>query len=127
MDTYPTHAPSDATAWWDETLDQYHVELERRIQHYLADAVMTPQGCLELGSEACPARIQWRGQRMRVYQLIAWARANEAPRPRSVVRHLCNNRACINPDHLAIGTQAQNLFDQRQKRSQDIAQYWSYE
>lgn len=88
---------------------------------------MTSEGCLELGTAECPARIQWRGHRMRVYQLIAWASANEAPRPKSVVRHLCNNRACINPEHLAVGTQAQNLFDQRQKRAQDIAEYWSHE
>lgn len=127
MGTRPSHPPSDARTWWHETLEQHHVELEQKIQQYLTDAVTTPQGCLELGSEECPARVQWRGQRIRVYQLIAWARANEAPHPRSVVRHLCNNRACINPDHLAIGTQAQNLFDQRQKRAQDIANYWSHE
>lgn len=28
-----------------------------------------------------------------------------------VVRHLCNNRRCIRPDHLTTGTQRQNLND----------------
>lgn len=28
-----------------------------------------------------------------------------------VVRHLCNNRRCLNPDHLAIGTHADNVRD----------------
>jgi len=29
--------------------------------------------------------------------------------PRMVARHLCNNRLCVNPDHLAGGTQKQNI------------------
>ena len=27
------------------------------------------------------------------------------------VRHLCNNKACCNPDHLELGTQADNMQD----------------
>lgn len=122
-----THSDTNTASWWDDTLNHHQEELSDKIQRCLADAVVTREGCLELGTAECPARIQWRGQRMRVYQLIAWASANEAPRQKSVVRHLCNNRACINPEHLAVGTQAQNLFDQRQKRAQDIAAYWSHE
>lgn len=28
-----------------------------------------------------------------------------------VVRHLCHNRSCVNPAHLAVGTQTENLQD----------------
>jgi hypothetical protein len=28
-----------------------------------------------------------------------------------VVRHLCHNRTCVNPDHLKVGTQAANIQD----------------
>jgi len=28
-----------------------------------------------------------------------------------VVRHKCNNRGCINVDHLCVGTQADNVMD----------------
>lgn len=28
-----------------------------------------------------------------------------------VVRHLCNNRSCVNPKHLTLGTQADNVKD----------------
>jgi hypothetical protein len=29
----------------------------------------------------------------------------------SVVRHLCHNKACVNPAHLALGTQQENMQD----------------
>lgn len=32
-----------------------------------------------------------------------------------VVMHVCDNRLCINPDHLVLGTQAANLADMRAK------------
>ena len=32
-----------------------------------------------------------------------------------VVMHLCDNRGCINPDHMVLGTQAANLADARLK------------
>lgn len=32
-----------------------------------------------------------------------------------VVMHVCDNPCCINPDHLALGTQATNLADMRAK------------
>lgn len=36
----------------------------------------------------------------------------------SVVRHLCHNRKCCNPSHLAVGTQKQNMQDSvRAKRT----------
>lgn len=31
--------------------------------------------------------------------------------PEHVVRHSCDNRKCINPDHLSIGTHADNVSD----------------
>ncbi|GAB6098085.1 hypothetical protein JCM14469_43410 [Desulfatiferula olefinivorans] len=43
---------------------------------------------------------------------LAWIIANnKMPEPGDVVRHKCNNPACINPDHLHIGTRGQNLID----------------
>lgn len=35
--------------------------------------------------------------------------------PGQVVRHECDNKACVNPDHLEYGTQGDNLTDCRDR------------
>ena len=126
MEWFPDDMSNPSVEWWRDTLSHHAEALQVKTQGCLAQATVMSNGCWELGTAERPARIQWRGKRLRVYQLVAWANVAQIPLPRSVVRHLCNNRACINPDHLAVGTQAQNLFDQRQKRLDDIAQDWSH-
>lgn len=42
---------------------------------------------------------------------LAWQWANGRTAAGRVVRHRCDNPCCVNPDHLLIGTQADNLRD----------------
>jgi hypothetical protein len=42
---------------------------------------------------------------------LMWRLVNGEIQPGMVVRHLCGNRGCVCPEHLAIGTQRDNMHD----------------
>ena len=47
--------------------------------------------------------------------------AYKGPIPKGmVVRHSCDNPACINPDHLSIGTQKDNMADRDARGRRDV-------
>lgn len=46
---------------------------------------------------------------------VMWEHLNGPVPPGFVVMHTCDNRACCNPDHLELGTQADNVRDMMKK------------
>lgn len=65
-----------------------------------------PDGSLSYGRYGKPAILAHR---------LAYIVANGSIPDEVVVRHRCDNVACVRPDHLEIGSQADNLRDMRER------------
>jgi hypothetical protein len=46
---------------------------------------------------------------------LAWLLTHGTIEPDRVIRHTCDNPPCINPDHLLVGTQADNIKDRQDR------------
>ena len=71
-------------------------------------------GCHICTSHSCngggyPA-IRWRKKRYSMHRLIYEWIHGEIP-PQMIVMHTCDNPRCINPEHLILGTQRDNMHD----------------
>lgn len=52
------------------------------------------------------------GRKILTAHRASWEAFNERPvPPGKVVRHKCDVKSCVNPDHLIIGTQRDNIID----------------
>lgn len=81
--------------------------LSRR--HFMAS------GCIEYTGYIGPSGygdIIFKTQRWKVHRLYWILLHGPIPEwPAAVVLHSCDNRKCINPDHLSLGTQQENIRD----------------
>lgn len=79
-------------------------------------ALNAETGCIEWTASKRNGygRVHWDGKPRTVHRL-AWAAAH-GPIPAGFgVLHRCDNPACLNPDHLFIGTHKENMRDMKSK------------
>lgn len=105
--------------WWSETFSQHREELVDKLQEVFEKATLEDNGCLCFETER--KMISWRGRRMHVYEVVAYAVAAQLPTPQNVIRHLCHNPRCIHPNHLCIGSQRENNNDEAWRRSKNAS------
>jgi hypothetical protein len=59
------------------------------------------------------------GRKIKLSHVMYEARFGAIPEG-MVIRHKCDNVACINPDHLEVGTQADNIRDKIERGRQPV-------
>ena len=78
---------------------------------------ITPTGCWEwLGSKSVAGygRIKFDGRYWATHRLMAHLKIDDVDE-NSIVCHRCDNPSCLNPEHLFIGTQKDNVNDRDAK------------
>ncbi len=60
---------------------------------------------------AYPAKVVFKGRQTYAYRFVLCVLEEAIVGRDQVVRHRCHNRLCLNPEHLQIGSQADNKRD----------------
>jgi len=94
--------------------------MDPMIDKHLAEARYALGRCIEFegfiaenGYGRCWSRLH---QKMSSAHRVAWEEANGPIPGGKVIMHSCDNRRCVNLDHLVLGTQAQNIQDMVAKK-----------
>lgn len=85
----------------------------RNISGFRARIKVMPSGCHEwqAGINNFGRGLFWCAGKTRLASRIAWVLANGDIPKGLFVLHRCDNGLCCNPDHLFLGTQADNVHD----------------
>ncbi len=87
-------------------------------EYVLARCVREPSGCwrwiLSIGSHGY-GQASTRKQRVTTAHRVAYEAFIGPIPPGMLVQHSCDNKQCVNPEHLSLGTDATNAEDKRRK------------
>lgn len=105
---------ADASQQWFEVMLKEHREEARSGAFSLiADGTVTETGCIETPTLQ-GRRVRFMGRQMPAYRFIFCILQEVVAGYDDVVRHRCNNRRCVNPEHLELGSRGENLQDERE-------------
>ena len=102
----------DSEVWLTDVLCNHYEEAHARALSQLEQGVRNNDGCIE-GNTAGRKKTRFLGRQVAVYRLIYCVLNRRVASFDDVIRHRCNNPRCMNPDHLEIGSRADNRDDDR--------------
>ncbi|AOZ69959.1 hypothetical protein LPB142_12020 [Rhodobacter xanthinilyticus] len=104
---------ADASQQWFAVVLADHGEEARSRAFALVEAGDTTEsGCIETPTQDA-RRVRFMGRQMPAYRFIFCILNGVEAGYDDVVRHRCNNKRCINPLHLELGSRGENLQDER--------------
>ena len=100
----------DSQQFWDEIFATQKDAAQSLAHKLVSEAVRDENGCLVTETTAI-RKVRFAGSQFAAYRFIYCALTETAASSDQVIRHRCHNRRCINPEHLTIGTKADNKHD----------------
>lgn len=105
--------------WYRGLFENHKEEAAVMVASILTNTTTDENGC-RVTPTSGPRKVRFRGQQDRAYRFVFCVVNEYAAATHEVVRHRCNNRRCVNPDHLTIGSRADNLRDHRGFRANGV-------
>ncbi len=103
----------ESQQWFAAVLKDHEEEARSRVFALIAEGTAADTGCIETPT-LDPRKVRFRGGQVAAYRFIFCVLNGVAAGYDDVIRHRCNNKRCINPDHLEVGSRGDNLLDERE-------------
>lgn len=105
--------------WFEAVFESYNEEARSRALSLVEEGARVDTGCIETPTLEA-RRVRFRGKQLPAYRFVFCVLNGVIAGYDDVVRHRCNNRRCINPDHLELGSRGENLQDEREFASNGV-------
>jgi len=94
----------------DEPFDVTAFETGKAWMRMLQASIVLPNGCIEYKQHKTA---YFRGKNVIAWRFAWMLTKKRLIAPKMVVRHICKTKRCINPEHLQIGTQRENMLEDK--------------